>query len=86
MLFTCKLQEAVTVAGKPVTLQMSGGIGAKTVTLMPTSSSIVTTSSTSDSIDTSKMLLVSSQKQPSASLGELNYILNCVPSEKNCKL
>lgn len=53
---------------------MSGGIGAKTVTLMPTSSSIVTTSSTSDSIDTSKMLFVPSQKQPSASLGGHNYI------------
>lgn len=57
------------MSGKPVTLQMSGGIGAKTVTLMPTSSSIVTTSSASDSIDTGKMLFVSS-KQPSASLGE----------------
>ncbi|XP_011345242.1 host cell factor isoform X2 [Ooceraea biroi] len=63
-----KTPEAVTVSGKPVTLQMSGGIGAKTVTLMPTSSSIVTTSSASDSIDTSKMLFVPSQKQPSASL------------------
>ncbi|XP_072748249.1 host cell factor isoform X2 [Anoplolepis gracilipes] len=63
-----KNPEAVTVSGKPVTLQMSGGIGAKTVTLMPTSSSIVTTSSASDSIDTGKMLFVSSQKQPSASL------------------
>lgn len=63
-----KSQEAVTVPGKPVTLQMSGGIGAKTVTLMPTSSSIVTTSSASDAINTSKMLFVPSQKQPSASL------------------
>ncbi|XP_011135746.2 host cell factor [Harpegnathos saltator] len=63
-----KTPEAVTMSGKPVTLQMSGGIGAKTVTLMPTSSSIVTTSSASDSIDTSKMLFVPSQKQPSASL------------------
>ncbi|KAG7199947.1 hypothetical protein KM043_014381 [Ampulex compressa] len=63
-----KTPEAVTVSGKPVTLQMSGGIGAKTVTLMPTSSSIVTTSSASDAIDTSKMLFVPSQKQPSASL------------------
>ncbi|XP_043253553.1 host cell factor 1 isoform X1 [Colletes gigas] len=63
-----KTPESVTVSGKPVTLQMSGGIGAKTVTLMPTSSSIVTTSSTSDAIDTSKMLFVPSQKQPSASL------------------
>ncbi|XP_050452028.1 host cell factor 1 isoform X2 [Cataglyphis hispanica] len=62
-----KTPEAV-ISGKPVTLQMSGGIGAKTVTLMPTSSSIVTTSSASDSIDTGKMLFVSSQKQPSASL------------------
>ncbi|XP_043283466.1 host cell factor isoform X2 [Venturia canescens] len=52
-------------AGKPVTLQMSGGLGAKTVTLMPTSSSIVTTSA--DSIDTTKMMFVP-QKQPSASL------------------
>ncbi|XP_029154813.1 host cell factor 1 isoform X2 [Nylanderia fulva] len=63
-----KTPEAVTMSGKPVTLQMSGGIGAKTVTLMPTSSSIVTTSSASDSIDAGKMLFVSSQKQPSASL------------------
>ena len=63
-----KTPESVTVSGKPVTLQMSGGIGAKTVTLMPTSSSIVTTSSASDTIDTSKMLFVPSQKQPSASL------------------
>ncbi|KAL0109542.1 hypothetical protein PUN28_014537 [Cardiocondyla obscurior] len=62
-----KTSEAVS--GKPVTLQMPAGISAKTVTLLPTSSSsIVTTSSTSDSIDTSKMLFVSSQKQPSASL------------------
>ncbi|XP_015109014.1 host cell factor isoform X2 [Diachasma alloeum] len=54
--------------GKPLTLQMAGGLG-KTVTLMPTSSSIVTMTSTSgsDSIDTSKMLFVP-QKQPSASL------------------
>lgn len=59
-----------------MTLQMSGSIGAKTVTLMPTSSSIVTTSSASDSIDTSKMLFVPSQKQPSASLGEYNCILH----------
>ncbi|XP_078049562.1 host cell factor isoform X1 [Augochlora pura] len=63
-----KTPEAVTVSGKPVTLQMSGGIGAKTVTLMPTSSSVVTTSSASDAIDTSKMLFVPSQKQPSATL------------------
>ncbi|KAL6265250.1 hypothetical protein P5V15_002032 [Pogonomyrmex californicus] len=64
-----KTPEAVTVSGKPVTLQMPAGISAKTVTLLPTSSSsIVTTSSTSDSIDTSKMLFVSPQKQPSASL------------------
>lgn len=49
---------------------MSGGIGAKTVTLMPTSSSIVTTSSASETIDASKMLFVPSQKQPSASLGK----------------
>ncbi|XP_011298433.1 host cell factor isoform X2 [Fopius arisanus] len=54
--------------GKPLTLQMAGGLG-KTVTLMPTSSSIVTMTSTSgsESIDTSKMLFVP-QKQPSASL------------------
>lgn len=58
-----------------MTLQMSGGIGAKTVTLMPTSSSIVTTSGTSDSLDTSKVLFVpTSQKQPSASLGELSSL------------
>ncbi|XP_043519342.1 host cell factor 1 isoform X1 [Frieseomelitta varia] len=63
-----KTPETVTVSGKPVTLQMSGGIGAKTVTLMPTSSTIVTTSSASETIDTSKMLFVPSQKQPSASL------------------
>lgn len=63
-----KAPETVSVSGKPVTLQMSGGIGAKTVTLMPTSSSIVTTSSTSETIDASKMLFVPSQKQPSASL------------------
>lgn len=64
-----KTPEAVAVSGKPVTLQMPAGISAKTVTLLPTSSSsIVTTSSTSDSIDTSKMLFVSPQKQPSASL------------------
>ncbi|OAD55436.1 Host cell factor [Eufriesea mexicana] len=63
-----KTPETVTVSGKPVTLQMSGGIGAKTVTLMPTSSTIVTTSSASEGIDTSKMLFVPSQKQPSASL------------------
>ncbi|KZC06157.1 Host cell factor [Dufourea novaeangliae] len=63
-----KTPESVTVSGKPVTLQMSGGIGAKTVTLMPQSNSIVTTSSASDVIDTSKMLFVPSQKQPSASL------------------
>ncbi|CAL7936581.1 unnamed protein product [Xylocopa violacea] len=62
-----KTPETVTVSGKPVTLQMSGGIGAKTVTLMPTSSTIATTS-TSETIDTSKMLFVPSQKQPSASL------------------
>lgn len=62
------------ISGKPVTLQMSGGIGAKTVTLMPTSSSIVTTSSASDSIDAGKMLFVSSQKQPSASLGEYSCV------------
>lgn len=60
-----KAQDAVT--GKPVTLQMSSGLGTKTVTLMPTSSSIVTTSVSADSIDTSKMLFVP-QKQPSASL------------------
>ncbi|XP_048512305.1 host cell factor isoform X2 [Athalia rosae] len=59
---------AGTVSGKPVTLQMSGGIGAKTVTLVPTSSSMVTTAGTSDLIDTSKMIFVPSQKQPSASL------------------
>uniref|UniRef100_V9IF68 Host cell factor C1 n=1 Tax=Apis cerana TaxID=7461 RepID=V9IF68_APICE len=58
-----KTPETVTVSGKPVTLQMSGGIGAKTVTLMPTSSTIVTTSSASETIDTSKMLFVPSQKQ-----------------------
>jgi len=59
-----------------VTLQMPAGISAKTVTLLPTSSSsIVTTSSASDSIETSKMLFVSSQKQPSASLGEYCYVL-----------
>nr|XP_012135197.1 PREDICTED: host cell factor 1 isoform X1 [Megachile rotundata]XP_012135198.1 PREDICTED: host cell factor 1 isoform X1 [Megachile rotundata] len=63
-----KTPETVTVSGKPVTLQMSGGIGAKTVTLMPTSSTIATTSSVSETIDTSKMLFVPSQKQPSASL------------------
>ncbi|XP_018362863.1 PREDICTED: host cell factor isoform X2 [Trachymyrmex cornetzi] len=64
-----KAPEAVAVSGKPVTLQMPAGISAKTVTLLPTSSSsIVTTSSASDSIDASKMLFVSSQKQPSASL------------------
>ncbi|XP_047369009.1 host cell factor 1 isoform X1 [Vespa velutina] len=63
-----KASETVAVSGKPVTLQMSGGIGAKTVTLMPTSSSIVTTSSASETIDASKMLFVPSQKQPSASL------------------
>ncbi|XP_077277912.1 host cell factor isoform X1 [Temnothorax americanus] len=64
-----KTPESVAVSGKPVTLQMPAGISAKTVTLLPTSSSsIVTTSSASDSIDTSKMLFVSSQKQPSASL------------------
>ncbi|XP_015598947.1 host cell factor [Cephus cinctus] len=63
-----KAPESMTVAGKPVTLQMSGGIGPKTVTLMPSSSSIVTTAGTSDSIDTSKMIFVPSQKQPSASL------------------
>ncbi|CAK9826153.1 Host cell factor [Anthophora retusa] len=63
-----KTPETVTVSGKPVTLQMSGGIGAKTVTLMPTSSTIATTSSASETIDTSKMLFVPSQKQPSASL------------------
>ncbi|KYQ49475.1 Host cell factor [Trachymyrmex zeteki] len=63
-----KAPEAVAVSGKPVTLQMPG-ISAKTVTLLPTSSSsIVTTSSASDSIDASKMLFVSPQKQPSASL------------------
>lgn len=60
-----KAQDAVTVSGKPVTLQMAGGLGAKTVTLMPTSSSIVTPSA--DSIDTSKMVFIP-QKQPSASL------------------
>ncbi|XP_043500735.1 host cell factor isoform X2 [Polistes fuscatus] len=63
-----KASETVAVSGKPVTLQMSGGIGAKTVTLMPTSSSIVTTSSASETIDASKMLFVPPQKQPSASL------------------
>ncbi|XP_043482041.1 host cell factor 1 isoform X2 [Leptopilina heterotoma] len=63
-----KNAETVTVAGKPVTLQMSGGIGAKTVTLVPTSSSIVTTSGTVETIDASKTLFVPSQKQPSASL------------------
>ncbi|XP_012527605.1 host cell factor isoform X2 [Monomorium pharaonis] len=64
-----KTPEAVAVSGKPVTLQMPAGISAKTVTLLPSSSSsIVTTSSASDSIDTSKMLFVSPQKQPSASL------------------
>lgn len=57
------------MAGKPVTLQMSGGIGAKTVTLVPTSSSIVTTSGTAETIDATKALFVPSQKQPSASLG-----------------
>ncbi|XP_076235941.1 host cell factor [Calliopsis andreniformis] len=61
-----KTPEAVTVSGKPVTLQMPGG--AKTVTLMPTSSSIVTTSSASDAMDTGKLLFLPSQKQPSASL------------------
>ena len=59
-----KGQETMNVTGKPVTLQM-GGLGSKTVTLMPTSASIVT--STADSIDTSKMVFVP-QKQPSASL------------------
>ncbi|XP_046485878.1 host cell factor 1 isoform X1 [Neodiprion pinetum] len=63
-----KTPEAVTVSGKPVTLQMSSGIGTKTVTLMPSSSSIVTTAGTSEIIDTSKMIFVPSQKQPSASL------------------
>ncbi|XP_034936133.1 host cell factor [Chelonus insularis] len=61
------IQKATDVTGKPVTLQMSGGLGAKTVTLVPTSSSIVTTSVSGDSIDTSKMLFVP-QKQPSATL------------------
>ncbi|KAJ8678807.1 hypothetical protein QAD02_014594 [Eretmocerus hayati] len=46
--------------GKQVTLQMQGG--SKTVTLVPTSSS------GADGIDTSKMLIVSPQKQPSATL------------------
>lgn len=59
---------SVTVAGKPVTLQMSGGIGSKTVTLVPTSSSMITTSGSSDSIDASKTMFIPSQKQPSASL------------------
>ncbi|KYM93923.1 Host cell factor [Cyphomyrmex costatus] len=62
-----KTPEAVTVSGKPVTLQMPAGISAKTVTILPTSSSAITTSA-SDSIDPSKMLFVSPQKQPSASL------------------
>ncbi|XP_012221514.2 host cell factor 1 isoform X2 [Linepithema humile] len=81
-----KAPEAVTVSGKPVTLQMSGGIGAKTVTLMPTSSSIVTTSSTSDSIDTSKMLLVSSQKQPSATLGDISASTSDGPATTDAAL
>ncbi|XP_011863755.1 PREDICTED: host cell factor isoform X2 [Vollenhovia emeryi] len=63
-----KTPEAVAVSGKPVTLQMPAGISAKTVTLLPTSSSSIVTTSASDSIDASKMLFVSSQKQPSASL------------------
>jgi len=49
---------------------MPAGISAKTVTLLPTSSSSIVTTSSADSIDTNKMLFVSSQKQPSASLGE----------------
>ncbi|OXU26297.1 hypothetical protein TSAR_001251 [Trichomalopsis sarcophagae] len=54
--------------GKPVTLQMQGG-GTKTVTLVPTSSSIVSSSgNVAEAIDTSKMLIVSPQKQPSATL------------------
>ncbi|XP_066591265.1 host cell factor isoform X2 [Prorops nasuta] len=63
-----KSQDTVAVPGKPVTLQMSSGIGAKTVTLMPSGSSVVTTPNTADAVDTGKMLFVSSQKQPSASL------------------
>lgn len=54
--------------GKPVTLQMQGG-GTKTVTLLPHSSSIVSSSgNVTETIDTSKMLIVSPQKQPSATL------------------
>ncbi|CAD6244143.1 GSCOCG00013267001-RA-CDS [Cotesia congregata] len=61
-----QFQKAQDGTGKPVTLQMSGGIGGKTVTLVPTTSSIVSTGA-GDSFDTSKMLFMP-QKQPSASL------------------
>ncbi|XP_057319898.1 host cell factor [Microplitis mediator] len=62
-----QFQKAQDGTGKPLTLQMSGGIGGKTVTLVPTSSSIVSTMAAGDAFDTSKMLFVP-QKQPSASL------------------
>ena len=63
-----QLQKGSETVGKPVTLQVQGG-GTKTVTLVPTSSSIVSSSGTvTDAIDTSKMLIVSPQKQPSATL------------------
>lgn len=62
-----QFQKAQDGTGKPVTLQMAGGIGGKTVTLVPTSSSIVSTAGAGDSFDTSKMLFMP-QKQPSASL------------------
>ncbi|KAH0545656.1 host cell factor 1 isoform X2 [Cotesia glomerata] len=62
-----QFQKAQDGTGKPVTLQMAGGIGGKTVTLVPTTSSIVSTVGAGDSFDTSKMLFMP-QKQPSASL------------------
>ncbi|KAL7295574.1 hypothetical protein TKK_0011213 [Trichogramma kaykai] len=72
-----QLQKGEALHGKPVTLQVQGGT--KTLTLMPTSSSIVNATSAASvvaaatapietGIDSNKVVLISPQKQPSATL------------------
>ncbi|XP_014209291.1 host cell factor 1 [Copidosoma floridanum] len=63
-----QLQKNAEGVGKPVTLQVQGS--GKTVTLVPTGSSIVgsTAANVSETIDASKMLIMSSPQKPSATL------------------
>lgn len=65
MLTMPQMQKATDALGKPLTLTMQGS-GGKTVTLVPTT--VGSAGVVSEGLDASKMLLVSPQKQPSATL------------------